>query len=263
MILMRLCWPWLGLSMKIKAHVPTQQYGFIEISGTPEEESLILEAYNRYAESPISWKASTTKRIKAFVGGEIDYDEVNHIYSWNGVKYMSGSEYASKNKKPFDADKIAGAMAKKFGVKPSDITDVWKMNSELSRDFGTVLHKALEMYGKYRGLAEGMEKEYHISSHPLLKTAVESFYKGRDAEVAEYECLIVDHEAKRAGCIDRLLVGASNICTIQDFKITTKEDPEYWADQLGFYAGIMEAGGWKVIGKEIHQYSGAWRKIEV
>lgn len=250
--------------MLIRAHVPTQQYGFIEIEGTPEERAEIERLYNEYAEKPVAFKAGTTKRIKAFVGGEIDYDEVNHIYSWNGEKYLSGSEYAKRNQKPFDTQVISAKMAKTHNVDAQDIANVWRMNSELSRDFGTVVHKALEMYGKYRAFAISMEKEYHISSHPLLKDAVESFYAGREDDAAEYEVLVVDHANKRAGTIDRLVHGAEvNSFTIQDFKITTKDDKQYWTDQLGFYAGILEANGLKVWGKEIHKYNGKWEMIKV
>lgn len=249
--------------MIIRAHVPTQQYGFVEIEGDPTDQAEIERLYNYYAESPVAFKGGTTKRVKAFVGGEIDYDEVNHVYSWNGEKYLSGSEFAKKGQKPFDTTAISSKMATTHKVKAQDIADVWKMNSELSRDFGTVIHKALEMYGKYRALAEGMEKEYHISSHPLLKVAVESFYAGREKEIAEYEVLVVDHKTKRAGTIDRLLITAPNTCEIQDYKITTKDDKQYWTDQLGFYKGILEANGWTVTAKTIFKYNGKWEAIQV
>lgn len=249
--------------MKITAHIPTQQYGFIEIEGELEDRAKIERLYNEYAEKPIAFKQGTTKRVKAFVGGEIDYDESTHTYSWNGEKYLSGSEHAKKNQKLFDSAMQSGKMAEKHGVKASDIADLWKMNGELSMAFGTVVHKALEMYGKYRELAIGMEKEYHISSHPLLKVAVESFYAGRENEKAEYEVLVVDHKTKRAGTIDRLLITGDKTCIVQDYKITTKDDKQYWTDQLGFYAGILEANGWTVKGKEIHKYSGKWEAIAV
>jgi hypothetical protein len=248
--------------MKYTFHIPTQTYGYLEIEGEDKDLPEMERQYNVYAEKPINFN-NGTKRIKAFVGGEIDYDETTHTYSWNGEKYMSGSEYAKKNQKPFDTESITKKMATAHGVKASDIADVWKMNAELSRDFGTVMHKALEMYGRFRGLAEGMEKEYHISSHPLLKQAVESFYVGRESEKAEYEVLIVDHASKRAGTIDRLLITAPTTCVIQDYKITTKDDKQYWADQLGFYAGILEANGWTVKEKQIFKYAGTWQEIKV
>lgn len=250
-------------NLKIKAHVPTQQYGFIEISGTPEDKAEIERLYNEYAESPIAFKRGTTKRLPAFVGGEIDYDEVNHIYSWNGEKYLSGSEYASKRKKPFDSVLMSGIAAKKTNSDPLEIAKLWELGGRVSREFGTNVHQALEVYGKYQSLCKTLEKEYHIPNHPILKTIIESFYVGRENEKAEYEVLVVDHEAKRAGCIDRLLITAPTTCIIQDFKITHKEDKEYWKDQLGFYEGILKAAGWSVLGKEIHQFNIGWKKVEV
>jgi hypothetical protein len=249
--------------MKITAHVPVQQYGFIEIEGSPEEEALILQAYNRYAETPVTWRSGTTVRRKAFMGGEIDWDEVNHTYSWNGEKYLSGSEYAKSKQKPFDAVLLSGKVAEKTGADPTQIAELWKLGGQVSRDFGTNVHLALELYGKYESLCDSLEKEYHLPNHPVLKDIVQSFYKHHSAPRAEYEVLVVDHQAKRAGTIDRLLIAGENDYTIEDFKITHKEDLPYWKDQLSFYEGIIKANGGNVIGKTIHQYNGAWKEIKL
>lgn len=278
------------MKIKLGAVIPTVQYGNLQPefevdveSEDIEEATLKLESHiqalwDKYGEKPLAPKQGTTKRLKAFVGGEIDYDEVNHVYSWNGEKYLSGSEYAKGRQEVFDANMISGLMAKNLGktkeevdLAKAKILAMWELKKNISTNFGHSIHGALELHGKYLKLSNALDahratkeqeaKNTHLHDHPILKQAVESFYEGREGEQAEYECLIVDHKAKRAGCIDRLLITAPNTCIIQDFKTNVKDDKEYWEDQLTFYAGIMEAAGWKVLGKEIHQYNREWKKV--
>lgn len=246
--------------MKIKAHVPTQQYGFIEISGTPEEEALILEAYNRYAEAPIKWRSGPTKRLKDFFGNEIDYDEVNHIYSWEGVQYVSGSVWAKQFEKPFDEARISEAMANKWGVDAQSIRDMWTLKRNISIGLGTSIHSALELYGKYDGLAKAMEKTTNLHDHPVVKKAVEQFYT-KHPEKAEYEALIVDHKNKRAGRVDRLAILGDRKCRVEDYKTNAQITPDklkVYFEQLKFYSGIMRANGWETEPEVIHQWDGTW-----
>ena len=262
--------------MKYTLHavIPTQQYGnlqpSIEVEADTFEEAHaqamphIQKVWDEYGEKPLTAKVGATKRLKDMFGNEIDYDEVNHIYSWEGEKYTSGSEYAKSRQKPFDPVMMSGQIAKKFGVDPKEIAQLWERGGKVSRDFGLNVHEALEVYGKFKSLSDSVEKEYHIPNHPILKDIVEGFYESRDDEKALYEVLVVDHKNKRAGTIDRLLEGPEvNSYIIQDFKITHKENKEYWTDQLGFYGEIIKSNGAKVWGKEIYQYNGGWKKINV
>lgn len=263
------------MKIKLSAVIPTTQYGNIQPEFEIDEndisngkgfefiESKIQAVWDKYGERPLVSKSGNSKRIKAFVGGEIDYDAENHTYSWNGEKYLSGSEYAKSKQKPFDSDRISKAMGDKFNVKPEDIQAMWTLKSDVSKGFGTALHAALELYGKYNGLAAQIEKETHIHDHPVIKKAVEGFYMGRENEKAEYEIFVVDHGSKRAGTIDRLVINAPKTCIVEDYKTNVKEDISYWKDQLDFYAGILEANGWKVEKKRIHHWTGEWRVIEV
>jgi hypothetical protein len=249
--------------MKINAHVPTQQYGFIELTDLPDDPTEVERIYNRYAESPISLKSTQVKRLKDFFGNEIDYDEVNHIYSWKGEIYESGSQYASKFEKPFDRDKIAGAMAKKYGVEAKEIIDMWELNARTSREFGTALHSALELYGVHRDLATQLERDSALHSHPVIKHAVETFYKGREDEIAYYEVLIVDHTNKRAGRVDRLLVGTTY--TVQDYKTGAEMKPDklkVYFKQLEFYSDILRANGGVVNPPQIFHYNGSWTEYQ-
>lgn len=246
--------------MKIKAHVPVQQYGFIEISGTPEEENLILEAYNRYAEQPVNFVVGTTKRLKDMFNNEIDYDEVNHVYSWQGEVYESGSQYANKFRKPFDKEMIAKIMADKIKAKPEDIIKMWELKSQASRDFGNAIHAALQLYEQYNGLATELGKTTHSHDHPVIKSAVDGFMEAHKGEKAPSEVLVVDHKNKRAGQIDRLLILGPTRARVQDFKTNAdiqKELEVYWK-QLGFYSEILQANGWTTEPEQIFHYDGDW-----
>lgn len=245
--------------MKITAHVPTQQYGFIEIEGEPSEAPEIERLYNHYAETPVAFKQGSFVRLTDFFGNEIDYNEEQHIYSWGGVQYQSASQIAKGEQKPFDSVMLSGKVAAKTGSDPAEIAKLWSLSGQVSRDFGTTVHLALELYGKYEGLAKTLEKEYHTPNHQVLKNIVESFYAGREDEKAEYEVLVVDHEHKLAGTIDRLQIVGDKTCIIEDYKIAYKEDKPYWKKQLETYESIMVANGWTVQGKVIHQFDGKWK----
>ena len=256
--------------MKINAHIPTQQYGFIELTDLPDDPQSVQEAYNRYAEVPISLTKGNRKLVECFVGGSIYYDDVAHSYTNEaGEVYLSGSVFAHQGEKPFDAQSISAKMATKSGVPQADILDMWKMGGDISREFGTTLHKAMELYGKHRVASEKLEKEYHLPNHPVLREAVLSFY-ALHKEEAEYEPMIVDHDKKHAGQIDRLviisppMVSIAGVCRIEDYKTDgdiTKKLESYWK-QLRFYSQIMEADGWKVESPVIHHWAGEWKIIK-
>lgn len=257
----------------ITAVIPTVQYGNIQPSIEVEADTFeeanaqamphIEELWEQYADKPLNKKVSNLVKHTAFVGGEIyvSSNPLEHGYYWNGEKYLSGSEYANKFAKPFDSQAISSKMAEKWGVEASDIQAMWQLKNDVSKGFGTAMHAALELYGRFNGLAKSIEKNTHLHDHPTIKKAVESFYEGRENEKAKYEPLIVDHNAKRAGQVDRLLITGVNSCRIQDFKFNATMPEEklamYW-EQLKFYAGIMMANGWIVDGLDIFHNDGTW-----
>lgn len=256
---------------KIGATIPVVQYGNlqpeleVEAETFEEAQALVLphieRLWQQYGEKPLN--TSKGKLLKAFVGGEIYYDSVAHVYKNEaGETYLSGSVFADGTKKPFDTKMISQKMAKASGVEAQDIVDMWKLKSEVSNGLGTAIHGALELYGRYLEVCKKMKKDYHLHNHPILQPIVESFYKGREDEKAIYEALVVDHATKRAGQIDRILVIGRKKCRIQDFKsnidITDSLD-KYW-QQLSFYAAILTAGGWDVEGLDIfHLLNSEWK----
>lgn len=273
------------MKFTIAATIPTTQYGNLQPSIEVEAETLeeaqaialpqIEKLWARYAEQGRELRSSG-KRIKAFVGGEIDYDELTHTYSWNGETYLSGSQYAKQFEEPFDAKTISEIMAKTVDYSAEQIRDMWALKSAVSNGFGTAIHAAIELYDKYKPLSDALDayratkqreaKTTHHHDHPILKTAVEGFYALQDKDsMAETEIVAVDHSNKRAGRIDRLLITGPKHCRVQDIKTNgdtkklTKNLPSYWK-QLGFYGGIMEANGWTVEGLDIFHWDGVWAK---
>lgn len=254
---------------RIAATIPVVTYGNlmpeieVEANSLEEAQAIALpqieSLWNKYVE-PGKELRKTGQLIDCFVGGQVLYDDGSHTYSWNGETYLSGSQYAKTFEKEFDKLAISQAMAKKFKVEATDILAMWELKSEVSKGFGTAIHAAIELYERYRGLAETMEKLTHLHDHPIIKTAVEGFYGFQDENPAECEVVVVDHTAKRAGRIDRLVITGDKKCVIQDIKTNadiTKSLPIYFK-QLEFYRDIMIAAGWSVEALQIYHWNGDW-----
>ena len=256
--------------MKLRAHVPTQQYGFMEIEGDPEEAREIERLYNHYAETPVKFKSANSpnaKRVECLVGGSILYDPVAHIYTNDaGDDYLSGSAYAKQFDKPFDMQAIASKMEAKSGVPASEIIAIWKLKGQASASFGTSVHEAMELFGKHKNACITLDKEYHVSAIPVINAIVADFFKGREKEEALYEPMIADHKRKWAGQIDRLIITGDKKCVIGDYKTNADMTPakiETYTHQLSFYASIMEAGGWTVEGMELYHLDTTWKTIKL
>lgn len=246
-------------------YLPPRSGGYIvtEDMLMADLEGRIQALWDKYGEKPLTTN-SNSKRLKAFVGGEIDYDAGAHAYSWNGQAYLSGSQYAKQFEKPFDAQKISQALAEKFKVDGAEIRKLWELKADISKGLGTMIHSALEMYGRYSDLAAALDKTTNLHDHPIVKKAVESFYEAHK-DKAEYEALIVDHQNKRAGQVDRLVILGDKHCRVEDYKCNAVMTPEklkvYWK-QLEFYGEIMEANGWKVDPPVIHHWDGEWKEYK-
>ena len=79
--------------MKLKFHVPTQQYGFLEIEGTEKNLKEMEALYNEYAESPLSFKKGVYKKVSTYTGEEVLYNEETHSYTdLDGNKATHGEE---------------------------------------------------------------------------------------------------------------------------------------------------------------------------
>tara|TARA_B100001245_G_C22891943_1_gene429724 strand:- start:637 stop:1740 length:1104 start_codon:yes stop_codon:yes gene_type:complete len=226
--------------------------------------------------------------VKDFFGNEIFYNPVAHEYTNAlGEVYLSGSAYASGEE--FDSEFWAKNTVDRYNLPDevkAQIIDMWNINGEASRSFGTAVHAAIELYGKYRGLAKVIdtdlktkkrkmldsktEKNSALSKIPYLRDATLKFFnKERAEEKAVYEVLVVDHEHKRAGRIDRLVIKDNGTFEVRDmktnFKLPKKERDGY-QKQLSFYADIILANGGTLGDNPImlhHWKDGEWVDVKL
>lgn len=234
-----------------------------EITGDGESKHYGVNVYIEYEKKLKLVRSKDAKLVKDIFGNEIFYDNITHEYTNAlGEVYLSGSTFAGQSESSFDAKTISNKMASKYGLSSDEaqlIQDMWELKSLASTSFGTSIHAAIELYGKYKWLAETLEKETHFHDTPVLKQAVSLFYEEHpDLTGILYECLVVDHKAKRAGRIDRLEYISDNEVYITDYKTNydiNKNLKKYWL-QLSFYAAILKANGLTVAGLKIYHYTG-------
>lgn len=262
----------------ITAVIPTGQYAniqpSIEVEAPTFEEAYaqamphIEEISRRYAEEGKALASNVSgnrKKLKAFVGGEIYYDDIAHVYTNEaGEVYLSGSVYASQGEPKFDAEAMSGAMAKKFGVEAKDIAEMWKLKGDISAGFGTAIHAAIQLYEQYDGLAKTLGKATNHHDHPVLQQAVQKFVDSHKGQKVVSEAMVVSHKRKWAGQIDRLIITGEKRCIVGDIKtnadLTEKKLKTYWK-QLQFYGTILEDDGWTVEGLEINHFNGEWKDL--
>lgn len=240
-----------------------------EITGG-DGKSYGVNVYITYEKKRKNVRSKTAKLTEDIFGNKIFYDDAAHRYTNAvGEVYLSGSAYAGSFEKPFDADFISGMMATKNGLTDEDaqtIRDMWRLKGEASASLGTAIHAALELYGKYKQIADKLGKETHLHDNTILNKAVKSFYDEHpETDNIAYEALVVDHKKKRAGRIDRLEYNDDGTVTITDFKTNfdvKKSLKKYWL-QLSFYAAILKANGLKVRELKIYHYANdEWTTIE-
>ena len=280
--------------LEIKATIPTRQYENIQPliefkdidlqKGTEIAMKHIIEMSAKYGEKgafkindevPTPAGTTTTVKIKSFNEDvEIDFDPVNHSYSYEGKSLISATKLTSTFYKPFDAEKIAVICAKAWDVPKEEIIALWDSNGSIANELGTLIHKALEhteIHGP-NGLKISKIKKDKVNpailKHPLLKGVIDGFnklYKEQKIEgVVHTEVLITDVKGGYCGQADRLIAGATK-CRIQDFKVNIgAEDIDKnlkplkpfselpatkltkYQIQMSIYANMLEKSGSKV-----------------
>lgn len=207
-------------------------------------------------------------------GTQVYFDEYTHTYGPG--EWMSGSKFAGKFKSEFPSDIVARKMADKTtDVTAEEIQAMWAKKAEASSTYGSGIHAALELYGKYKdvSLATKGTVESALHDNPGLRPAVEQFFAGRENENALYEAFVADPVLNHCGFIDRLQILGPKRALITDFKTntdlhkkTTILEPfkgvvpstslgAFWL-QLSFYARIMADHGWQIDGLEVFHWTG-------
>ena len=128
-------------------------------------------------------------------GVEIEFYPDTHTYIYKGKQLKSVTRFVSDMYAPFDAQLVAGRCERSYGMKAADIIAMWKTNGELSANFGSAVHAAIENYEKYgeRALPKMPVLREIVKSFPFVKTKVHA------------EVLITSVKRGMCGLCDRLL----------------------------------------------------------
>lgn len=290
---------------KLKATIPTCSYGNlqpeIEVDSTDIDKASefalnhIKDLHSRFSDKELNETVKTITssiELKSFNEGGIvvELDDKHH-YSADGKSLESGSVHASKFYKKFDADGIAKNCEKSWGVPAQEIKDMWSSGGEVSTDFGSVGHKALEHYYNYMENAKTISKNKEddedraMPKHPILRAIITEFIelaKIKDKVVTE--AFITDIKGLKCGQIDQLIIvdEKKKICDIHDFKVNIGSEEEssnmkaskpydelpknkltkYYI-QMKFYKEILEATGWTVRNLKAFVYEDKWKMFDL
>ncbi len=217
----------------------------------------------------------------------IDYDNLNHVYKYNGVQLTSATGKLKDFYKEFNLNGISFASAKKWGVDEQHLRDLWKSLGDASALFGTAIHNALEHYETHSYLGEHIKNaksdddNYALPKHPLLRKIVKEFVTVNPVQGRVLtEVLLTDVSNGYCGHADRIVIidEEKKICRVGDYKINVDAEVESTRDkalqpfnhlpgnkitkyqiQMSIYANMLQKTGWTVEGLDIYVLEDAWK----
>lgn len=235
-----------------------------------EEGDMVQLWLRAYSKTPLD--DDSFVEIESFTGERVLWSEYLHVCTdLQGNELMGGSTYASLGEKEFDSENIAKKWAKKNGYNTTDVLAFWNDLSQISMDYGTAVHKGMELYSKHHK-AFGNDALPRV---PHLREAVKKFLEVSDFNNCIAEPLITDTEKGMSGWIDNLRFIDAKTVIIEDFKTNTfKDDKQYYSKwegklktykrQMDYYGTILENKGYTVPNTIVwHWYQGKWNKHEL
>lgn len=252
----------------IEATIPVVQYGnikpMIEVE-SPEDEASAVEIikglWDRFGESPIKDKQSGGVKIETFTGEIVYFNEATHTYTdKKGNILLSGSKYADSVSPKFDLEMILPKTAKSWDVDEQSLKELWKMNSEVSTNWGSAIHKALEIYHKYNELGavvqskKELDGNYVLPKNKFLRDIVLEFIDKFGVDNAYSEVVVSDVKNGMVGTIDRLGKKDGSL-RVGDYKTNAEMDAKKklkYQHQLSFYANILKNKGFEVSGLDLY-----------
>lgn len=293
-----------------RAVIPTGQYANIQ----PEIEfedvdvesakemgmGFIKDLFSKYSEKgnlTEKFVAENTvitesERIESFNENNvvIDFIKSSHQYSRDSVPFIGVTTFIKKFYKEFDSEAISKVSSKSWGVEQDDVKSFWDENRDLTASFGSVVHKALETYDKFKAMGntiskkKGVDENYALPRHPILKEIVLGFIAmTKKLDMDSYhvvpEALVTDVSKNICGTADRVLIisPTKKICRIQDYKVNIGSEEvksslkplapfsnlpankiTKYQIQMSVYANMMEKSGWTVEGLDVFIYEKEW-----
>lgn len=230
---------------------------------------------------------SKLKKEKVIYGDSdfIYFDEANHLaYDADGKLLLSGSKFEEKYHPEFNLKYPAKAIAKRSGLYESDILDLWDHKRDMSANYGTLVHKALEEAHNFlpiiRKLDENLEEEElfnRLLPNDLAKI-VNAYFKFRKEITPGFLDKKIDVEARiklgeYTGIVDNL--EWDNDCfNLYDYKVTEEiktvkytggmKEKKYTLQQ-NFYRNIIEkATNKKCLSMALLVWDGeSWKKEDI
>lgn len=233
-----------------------------------QEGDLIQLWLRAFSKTPI--EDTSFVELTSLTGEQVMWSESLHICTdLKGNELLGGSTYASQFEKEFDKESIAKAFAKKNELDTQTVLDYWKSLADLSMNYGTSIHSALEHYSK-TFKTFGHDKALPRQTH--LREAVKAFLQVSDFKDCLAEPLITDVEKGMSGWVDNLRFVGDKEVIVEDYKTNTFNELKDYASkfppklkgyhrQLDFYGTILENHGYKVKGLVVwHWHEGKWDK---
>ena len=220
-------------------------------------------------------------RQDVYIGDDdyVYFDPINHkAYDKNGKELLSGSNAEKMFLPEVNLNYAAKALSKTTGAKQEDILAAWDNKRDLSAEYGTMIHAALEKYLRYapvlRKIDANQEREHTAKNWmpEALGDIVDKFVEAsgiKDAKSVEVRI----KSGNRTGIVDLLLMQDENTFTIYDYKIMPEvKEIKYkgfgkmmkYQIQQNFYREIIEDNGYKCNGMFLWNWDGKkWNKIEL
>lgn len=233
-----------------------------------QEGDMIQLWLRAFSKTPI--EDTSFVEITSLTGEKVMWSESLHICTdLKGNELLGGSTYAKQFEKDFDRESIAKAFAKKNELNTQEVLDYWQSLADLSTDYGTSIHTALEHYSK-AFKTFGHDKALPRQTH--LREAVKAFLQVSDFKDCLAEPLITDVEKGMSGWIDNLRFFGKKEVSIEDYKTNTFNESKdyaskwppklkYYKKQFDFYGTILENFGYTIRPHVCwHWHEGKWDK---
>lgn len=125
-----------------------------------DKKTLGVNVSIEYGEDEKVELSSLEKQTVDFGDTDFVYFDVSshRTYDPEGRVLQSGSETEHKYAKTVDLSYAAKAIAKQTGLLVDDITSVWDAKAELSKMYGTLLHRAIELRLQYLDIMNGLDE---------------------------------------------------------------------------------------------------------
>lgn len=157
------------------------------------------------------------------VFSQVQFNEKQHTYTFNGHKLTSVSKIVSQFRKPFDSEYWAQRKAGERGVSKETILKEWDDKREVSKQKGGKVHKYIERFLS----GETTVTDPFLALNDRLPE-IDAFHAawGQIQSIitttSALECVIGDQELGIAGTFDLLLLSYTDTYHTCDWKTTKK-----------------------------------------